>query len=112
MRASYATDATAVGQEQPIRNKYAAPAATVPTTQQTHPAHIGQTDQTGYTTQPTTYTGYNQSAGAEYVIQKPTYAQQLQNATNTQVPGTGGQSAEMPGEGTYRAYNPARADAY
>jgi hypothetical protein len=111
MRDSYATDTTAVGHEQPIQNKYAAPAAAAPTTQQTHPAHIGTSGQTGYTTQPTTHTGYaSQPASAQYASQQPTYAQQVQSATHTtHSPFAGG--AEMPGE-NYRTYNPARSDAY
>lgn len=115
MRQSYQTDTTAVGHE-PVHNKYG---PTVPVQQDArlanqtgHPAHIGQANQAGYTTQPTTHSAYaNQPGNAQYANQ--TERVSYLNYGPERTTGYGApRAAEMPGETQYQAYQPPRTDAY
>ena len=133
MRQSYQTDTTAVGHEVPVQQKkYAAPPAApvqqntryanqAATTQPTHPAHIGQANQAGYTTQPTTHTGYATTAEQEAADRHASYlSYSPQGAPSSYPPAALGRgTAEMPGEeyaqeagAAYKSYNPPRVDNY
>ena len=101
MRASYQTNTTAVGQEAPAHTRYG---PTVPTqrwprfAQTGHPAHIGQADRAGYTTQPTTY---GASADAQYPDRQNIRGSYLQYGTQGAPYGVA-QKAELSGEEAYR----------
>ena len=116
IRASYQTDTTAVGQEAPIQAKYGpVPAQQEHRFAQTgHPPHIGQADQAGDTTQPTTHGAYaNQQSrvNAQYPDRDNRHGGYLRYGPQGAPYGVG-QRAEMAGDETYRTYNPVRGDAH
>lgn len=132
MRTSYQTDTTAVG-DAAVQSRYAAPTAAAPVAQQarnmnqttspSHPAHIGEASQVGYSTQPTTNTRTAHTRGTgmsgkadEHTDRHDSYLHYSPQGAPSSYPRIGSQlgtTAEMPGDqyvqdasNAHKTYNP------